>query len=164
MIPMDTIKTFVPKDTADLAFSKWKVFVIGCGGTGSYIVPELARLWSENDLIRERIGSLTVVDPDIVDDRNVIRQRFVPADVGQPKARVVANRYSNAYGVSIGFAEKRLTADDFGELIPSSSFRNPILIVAAVDSPESRRAIHEGIAHLGAKYRQAVYWLGGVQK
>ena len=156
---MDTVKTFIPKDTADLGYSRWNLFVVGCGGTGSYIIPELARLWAKNELMRQRIGAVTIIDEDAVESKNVIRQRFVDGDVGKPKAQVLARRYGQAYGVDLGYVVKRLTADDFGSLIPEGSLREPTLVIAAVDTPASRREIHNGLAAIGEAYRQAVYWM-----
>jgi molybdopterin/thiamine biosynthesis adenylyltransferase len=59
-----------------------RVVVVGCGGTGSHVVSQLAHL---------RVGSLTLVDPDVVEDSNLSRLiGSVPSDVGRSKVDVLA--------------------------------------------------------------------------
>ena len=62
-----------------------QVVLVGAGGTGARIAPDVARLLSSGD-------TLTIIDPDMVEERNLARQHFVCGDVGQPKAAVVARR------------------------------------------------------------------------
>jgi hypothetical protein len=80
--------------------------VVGCGGTGSRLVPLLAQFirsisrefnprgWLEAPIIY-------LIDDDIVEHKNLLRQNFIEADVGKHKAIVLAQRYSRAYGVRI---------------------------------------------------------------
>ena len=59
-----------------------QVAVIGCGGTGSHVVTQLAHL---------RVGNLTLVDPDIVETTNLSRiVGSSPSDVGRQKVDVLA--------------------------------------------------------------------------
>jgi hypothetical protein len=82
------------------------IFVIGAGGTGSRLMPMLAQFirsitrgqsangWLENPTI-------WVVDDDIVEQKNLLRQNFIQTDVGKHKAVVVAERYNRAFEVNI---------------------------------------------------------------
>ena len=77
------------------------VTLAGCGGTGSFLALHLARLAYH---ARERHGldvRLAFVDPDVVEEKNVGRQNFCPAEVGQPKAQRLMARYNRAFGLSI---------------------------------------------------------------
>jgi PRTRC genetic system ThiF family protein len=149
----------IPSECADLAFSRWNIFLVGCGGTGSFAAQHLARLMAAGGLAAERIASLTLVDHDRVEGRNVGRQWFAPGDVGRHKAEVLAERYSRAFGLAIGYAAARVRRDSIGEhaLIPPGSLREPTLILAAVDNARARRAIYQGVRD-AAGPRRAVFW------
>ena len=47
----------------------------------------------------DRPARFVVCDGDIVEPKNRDRQNFVPADVGENKARVLAERYSTVLGM-----------------------------------------------------------------
>lgn len=60
------------------------VLVFGTGGVGSYVCEGLARAG---------IGSLTIVDKDVVDETNINRQIIaLHSTIGQPKAHLMADR------------------------------------------------------------------------
>lgn len=89
------------------------IFVIGAGGTGSRLIPMLAQFirsitmgvaangWLNNPRIH-------IIDGDIVEEKNMLRQNFIAPDVGKNKAEVLANRYARAFGVNITALPKML--------------------------------------------------------
>ena len=66
-----------------------KIIMLGAGGTGGYIAPHLYRLLHT----LERPVKVIIVDGDIVEEKNLIRQNFVASDIGRNKAQVLAERY-----------------------------------------------------------------------
>lgn len=57
------------------------IAVVGCSGTGSVVIDQLARLG---------VGRLVLVDPDLVEEKNLNRiLNTVRADIGQPKVKVL---------------------------------------------------------------------------
>jgi len=81
--------TFIPRNFV----------VIGAGGTGSRLIPMLAQFiktlgWVINPQI-------IIFDPDVVEVKNLVRQNFIPRDVGKNKAQVLAERYSKHYEMNI---------------------------------------------------------------
>ncbi len=71
------------------------ILVIGAGGTGGYIIPQLYRIaYSSNRKCR-----IIIADGDIVEQKNLIRQNFAPYDIGENKAEVLAKRYSETFGI-----------------------------------------------------------------
>lgn len=61
------------------------LYVIGGGGIGSWVLPSLCLL--------EDPGQLVVVDKDKLEEKNLNRQLFTRQDIGQPKAKALADRY-----------------------------------------------------------------------
>lgn len=106
------------------------VLLIGCGGTGGYVAPHLVRLRAVGN-----IQSLCFVDPDIVEQHNLNRQNFVAADLGRPKAEVLAQRYSAAFGVPVEYHVSRIN-EDLLNLWYRSSLRR--IIISCVDNHHAR--------------------------
>ena len=65
-----------------------KIVMLGAGGTGGHIAPHLYRLlYALNRPVR-----FIICDGDIVEEKNLVRQNFTPADLGENKAKVLAER------------------------------------------------------------------------
>jgi PRTRC genetic system ThiF family protein len=78
----------------------YKLVLVGCGGTGSWLAPHLARLAKLLDDSGREVD-VRFVDPDVVEEVNCYRQNFCPAEIGQFKAQALAERYGMAWGVEI---------------------------------------------------------------
>jgi molybdopterin/thiamine biosynthesis adenylyltransferase len=72
------------------------IYIIGCGGVGSWLTPALTLLTSPN--------AITVVDADILEEKNLDRQLFNVSDLGRSKAEALAERYKCKF-VSEWFCE-----------------------------------------------------------
>lgn len=118
--------------------SKFPIILVGGGGTGSHTVANLVRLYAGGGTLGGKFAPLTIIDPDIVEPRNVGRQLFLPSDVRKPKAQVLAERYSRAYGIEI-----RYCIDYFEGAIGKLNLRTdwPI-ILGAVDKATARGEIY----------------------
>lgn len=122
----------------------WHIVVVGCGGTGSNLVPHLSQL--AYSLKGETI-TIDLVDEDLVEKDNVGRQFFASPDVGQNKARVLHLRYQKAWGVKLGYCPHYIREEAFLErlLTPpeehSGAPAMPIL-VGCVDNHFSRRIMN----------------------
>lgn len=116
--------------------------LVGCGGTGSFLALHMARLaWHA----RREAGlalHLTFVDPDLVEEKNIGRQNFIPAEIGQPKARALATRYSLAFGLSIHYFVEALHP---GHVNRQHRYRDGWLhlIAGCVDNVAARNDIAE---------------------
>jgi len=76
------------------------VTVVGCGGTGSYLLPMLAQM---NYLLRNISGDtcgifVTAYDPSEVRETNIGRQNFWPLDLNKSKSQVLIERLNMGYG------------------------------------------------------------------
>lgn len=110
--------------------------LIGCGGNGSSMLLNLARLhWALSELGHPGLR-VTAYDGDMVSESNLGRQCFFAPDVGRNKADVLIHRINLAYGLNW-----RAELRHFGQ--QHDFFQNE-LVVVAVDSAGARRAFHEG--------------------
>ena len=117
------------------------VAVIGAGGTGSYLIPEIAKLHFMLKKIYDYPGiDVHVYDPDIVEEHNYIRSNFSPSDIGRYKANVIVSRVNKFYGLQWS-AEQEFYKG-------KTSFN---VIILAVDSVEARKTI---IANLIENHNQ----------
>jgi molybdopterin/thiamine biosynthesis adenylyltransferase len=64
-----------------------KLFIIGAGGVGSWLLPSICMLTRVNE------GEVTVVDGDTLETKNLNRQLFTEKDVGKNKADALAKKY-----------------------------------------------------------------------
>lgn len=82
------------------------------------------------------VPRLCLIDPDMVEVKNVGRQLFSPSDVGYPKAEVVAKRLALAFGLPIEWrvepfeATRQVGRDSYGTIL-----------IDAVDNEQARREL-----------------------
>lgn len=137
------------------------IFVIGAGGTGSRLMPMLAQFlrsitrgvtaqgWIENP-------NVWLIDDDVVEQKNILRQNFIEMDVGKHKASVVAERYSRAYNVNIVPILHRVNSENTNRIHETvvqtiesvhnitttiHAILDSAIVIICVDSVEARRDI-----------------------
>lgn len=117
-----------------------KIVMPGAGGTGGYVAPHIYRLLHT----LHRPVRFLIADGDIVEEKNLVRQNFVHADLGQNKAAVLAERYACAFGMELAYLpefiedEARLAA----LLAANEREEELLLLIGAVDNNKSRRMCH----------------------
>jgi len=117
-----------------------KILIVGCGGNGSHIVSDIARLVAS---LKSGI-EIVLVDGDVVEEKNLIRQHFVSSDLGSNKAEALARRYSSAYGVDISFIPEYLTEANKATVLNSIySAYGTQLIITCTDNLASRKIISD---------------------
>ena len=125
----------IPK-AFDPHFHPREIVMVGTGGTGSHLARAIARILAHMQSLRMNVPSLTLIDPDTVEERNVSRQLFSPAEIGMNKAEVIAQRLSCALGLSIEWipeafnAKRHLARDNYG-----------LILIDAVDNHLPRREL-----------------------
>lgn len=123
------------------------IIVVGCGGTGSRLVPLLAQFVASITKDKNPRGwldnpTILLIDDDVVEAKNLLRQNFVSADVGKPKAAVLAQRYGRAYGVNILPSLKRIDGTTpFDKDEPVRINFSQSMVIMCVDSAQARRDI-----------------------
>jgi PRTRC genetic system ThiF family protein len=123
------------------------ILLIGCGGTGGYVVGPLSKLIGIINYKRD-VGNqieLFLADGDVVEEKNLARQHFIYEDIGKNKAEVMAGRYSSAFGVEINSVSKDFeNLEDF-EIIESTNNSFSILVIGGVDNNASRKLINQWV-------------------
>lgn len=103
------------------------VSVIGLGTVGSNVAVELARMG---------VGSMSLIDGDVVEAHNLPSQAYTLADLNRPKADALLDRVRAVSDhVRLDATQAMLVG---GESFPAGP------VVLAVDSMDARRAILEG--------------------
>ena len=127
-----------------------KIVQLGAGGTGGHAAPHLYRLLYSLD----RPARLIICDGDIVEANNLVRQNFSPADLGQNKAQVLAERYASVFGMSAEYVPEFIESLDSlmtlltpgeWELDEHSYKRTPemVILLGCVDNNRSRQLCHQ---------------------
>ena len=128
-----------------------KIVMLGAGGTGGHIAPHLYRLL----YALERPVRFIICDGDIVEEKNLVRQNFTPADLGENKAKVLAERYSSVFGMETEYVPEfiesgerllsMLRARTFptGPYWHSPTVKELVILIGAVDNNKSRKLCHE---------------------
>jgi len=117
----------------------------GCGGTGSFMADNLSRL----AFVLKQEGwrvELAFIDPDIVEAKNVGRQKFCQAEIGWAKAITLAERFNYAYGLEI-----QGVACQFSSHYLKNNYANQI-VIGAVDTPEARRDISKAVMEIAGTW------------
>ena len=127
-----------------------KIVQLGAGGTGGHIAPQIYRLL----YALGRPARYIICDGDVVEEKNLLRQNFSPADLGENKARVLAERYSVVFGLEAEYVPSFIESlDVLLELIRPNAweleerFRKQIvemvILLGAVDNNKSRKLCHQ---------------------
>ena len=133
-----------------------KIVMLGAGGTGGHIAPHLYRLL----YALNRPGRFILCDGDIVEQKNLIRQNFSPADLGENKARVLVERYASVFGMEAeyvpNFVENLETLEAL--IMPKEWQLDPriyrfvkemVILIGAVDNNKSRQLCHQAFLPSG---------------
>lgn len=127
-----------------------KIIMLGAGGTGGHIAPHLYRLLHT----LERSVKIIIADGDIVEQKNLVRQNFIAADLGRNKAQVLAERYSSAFGMETLYVPEFIeNIEKLTELVKPDVYypsqysykrlEGLVILIGAVDNNKSRRLCHQ---------------------
>jgi len=122
-------------------------WLVGAGGTGSFMAMNLARLAFELNQ-NGKWAEIVIVDPDQVEVDNIPRSNFCFAEIGANKAETLARRISGAWGIEVGFVKEGFRPellqnknDDWN--IQSSNSNKLVFLVGCVDNHLARREMHK---------------------
>lgn len=130
------------------------IVVLGAGGTGGYVIPHLYRI----AFAAQRPCRIIIADGDVVERKNLIRQNFAECDIGENKAEVMAERYSEVFGIETEYIPDFIESEErLCKLLDVKGDRyapKPIgILIGAVDNNRSRAMCH----HVFGKLDNVIY-------
>jgi len=128
-----------------------RVDLVGAGGSGSQMLSALARINHALVALGRTGLFVRVWDPDTVEDPNVGRQLFSPAEVGLNKAVALAGRFNRFYGTDWeGYPQK----------YDASGLVAPNILITCVDNLQTRKETASLLSRkAGAAEFTTYYWL-----
>jgi PRTRC genetic system ThiF family protein len=112
------------------------ITIVGIGGTGAQIARSVARIVFDMRQARMQIPKIVLIDPDKVELKNVGRQLFTEADIGQNKAYIMMRRLNMALGLDITAIDRPVDKSNIGDGWNT-------LVIGAVDNHLARIEIAE---------------------
>lgn len=138
-----------------------RFYLVGCGGTGSWLAPSIARLASTLAESGREV-SVSFIDDDRVEVGNIPRQNFVRAEVGLHKSVALAVRFSAAWNVEIAAVTEKfnraLLQEDVGMGMRAQRYDALTIIIGCVDNARARRSIHAALSACNFEGLQQAYW------
>ena len=127
------------------------IVIVGVGGTGAQVARIVGRIVYDMRRARLHTPNIMLIDPDVVEDKNVGRQLFTPADAALrlPKVEVVGRRLNAALGLDVTWIAEPVNTEKHLDRYGSQ------LVISCVDNHLARRELHEarGILIGAGNYR-----------
>jgi hypothetical protein len=126
------IQTFGDETYRKLA--QLKIAVIGCSGTGSPVIEQLVRLG---------VGELVLVDPDIMEFKNltrIINSKFSDAEEGKPKVQVISEVIKN---MGLGTKVKTFQKNLFDDVEMLKTILKCDIVFGCMDSVDGRFLLNQ---------------------
>ncbi len=133
---------------SDLKREKYFIVQIGTGGNGAPLTQLISQILATQ---ADPDSVYVLADPDVVEEKNLFNQLFIFDDIGQPKAKILAERYGQAYKLNVwsyvsGYIEsvehlESLYQHDFYNAINSSAFK--CVLIGCVDNNYTRKVMND---------------------
>lgn len=104
---------------------------MGVGGTGSLVARDLPKLLIHTN------SEMVLIDGDIVEEKNMVRQAYQQHDIGENKANALAKKINTFYGNICESVDHYITKDEILELLKKYEQHIPVLI-GCVDNNKTR--------------------------
>ncbi|NES98406.1 MAG: thiamine biosynthesis protein ThiF [Desertifilum sp. SIO1I2] len=114
------------------------IWVVGTGGTGGWLVPNIARLLKVMEIRTNQTVTCTLVDPDVIEAKNIPRQNFTANEIGCNKALVLATRYSLSLGCNLTSIQ-----EPFHQNLLDNWWKGLTVIIGCVDNAAARYQISQ---------------------
>lgn len=93
------------------------IYFFGAGGVASWFLPQFIKTLHNYCVKNHTLDSeytIYIYDNDVVEEKNVLRQNFIPEDVGRNKAEVLSDRYDSIYdNIRVVYVDKYIYSGNF---------------------------------------------------
>lgn len=120
---------------------RFMFYVVGVGGTGSLLARDLAKLLIGTS------NKMCLIDNDIVEKKNIIRQGYQKQDIGDNKAIALSRKINSLYSVGCLFLDEYANDVNLLNHIKNHERYTPI-IVGCVDNDQTRMVLEKVVNHL----------------
>lgn len=121
---------------------RYMFYIVGVGGTGSLLARDLPKLLTDT---RNR---MCLIDGDVVEKKNIVRQGYQQQDVGDNKAVALSRKINSLYDTNCIFMDQYINDEN---LIKSYKAYIPV-ILGCVDNDKTRKIIEKVINDKDLKY------------
>ncbi len=122
------------KQPINLPFEKFNIVVVGAGGTGGNVCPQIARLIAGNSNV-----SMTIIDGDIVESSNLERQPYLVNDLNQNKAEILSYKLNAAFNLNTSFFPRYIESPEtFNKFFEFHNKKTLNILVSTVDNHKAR--------------------------
>ena len=129
-------------------------YLVGAGGTGAHLAEDLCRVMIQIRQAGKKV-TFTIIDGDIIERKNTIRQNYQLAEVGLSKAETLAFRCSAKYGI-----ETTAIFDWFEEeIICRNLWNNLTVVIGCVDNATARNKIRSALKQNSVEGPASLFWL-----
>jgi PRTRC genetic system ThiF family protein len=128
---------------------------VGAGGTGSWLFPACVRLVRTLQQSGQHT-ELHLVDFDVVEEKNLLRQNFCAAELGLFKAEALTFRYGAAWGVALSTITEPFQSSMVEPLALGNSL---VILIGCVDNAEARRQMHQALSFNTQEQAPVIWWL-----
>ena len=146
------------------------IVVVGAGGTGGYLIPNLARQVALQNKLRAisdlRPHTLTIIEADEVELKNLTRQNFIERDIEKNKGQVLAERYGAAFGLTINFVPEYIESKDqlktiINRVREAQGYNMMPVLVDCVDNNATRQIMHEAVREISTQGKDIFFLSSG---
>lgn len=151
--PVQLDSSYARASPVKLRHGEFNLWIVGCGGTGSYMADAVAQIWIATNAMKRTptpLKQINLVDPDSVEPKNVGRQRFCPADVGKYKAVVLAERYALTFGLRASAIPSQFSTEML-------EYGSQHILIGCVDNAKARQSLNEALNRFSSQ--ASVWWL-----
>lgn len=133
---------------------KYHFIVVGIGGTGTHFIKEFYRYLS--GIYLDSSIKITLIDGDIIEEKNLERQAFFEDQIGSNKAFAMVEALIETFGelenVKLSFSDEYLQKGTLDKLI--AGYEVPV-IISCVDNVVARKVIEQYFI----EYKREIYYL-----